>query len=104
MNQIVLASRLTDGRVVFLQADGDSVAWKALLTEATVAADDSESTRPLKLAEADAVTSHAVIEPYLGDVEQVDGEWRPTKYREVIRCLGPTMRLDLGKQAEGATA
>ena len=104
MNQIVIASRLSDGRVVFLAADGETASWRALLPEATVAGDDGEASRLLTLAEADAAATQEVVDPYLIDVEQVDGAWRPTKYREVIRCLGPTMRLDLGKQAEGASA
>ena len=107
MSQIVIASRLSDGRVVFLAANATNatkVAWKALLPEATIAGDDHEATRMLTLAEADAAATQDIVDPYLIDVVQKGGEWRPTKYREVIRCLGPTMRLDLGKQAEGASA
>jgi hypothetical protein len=45
-----------------------------------------------------------VLDPYLIDVELDGGALRPTKYREAIRCLGPTNRQDLGKQSEGARA
>ena len=106
MSQIVIASRLADGRVVFLSAAGASgpPVWEALIGDATVAEDDARAAELLALGEADAGDRHEIVDPYLIDVERVDGELRPTKYREVIRCLGPTNRLDLGKQAEGAQA
>ena len=102
MAQIVIASRLADGRVVFL-AEGsgaESVRWAAMLGEAAVAEDDARADTLLELGEADAGRRHEVVDPYLIEVEKEAGEWRPTKYREVIRCLGPTIRTDLGKQAE----
>ena len=38
---------------------------------------------------------------YLFDAERGDGHIRALHIRERIRTLGPTVRLDLGKQAEG---
>ncbi len=104
MAQIVIASRLGDGRVVFLAEGSKSgaVEWAALIGDSAVAADDAAATELLSIAEADAADRHLIVDPYLIDVEG-DGEGLlPTKYREVIRCLGPTIRMDLGKQAEGA--
>jgi hypothetical protein len=37
----------------------------------------------------------------LFDAERVGGKIRALHMRERIRTLGPTVRLDLGKQAEG---
>lgn len=106
MAQIVIASDLADGRVVFLAkgAEPGAVVWGRLIDEAEVAGDDARAGELLKLAEADAEARHEVVDPYLIDVEEAEGGLRPTKYREVIRCLGPTIRQDLGKQSEGASA
>ena len=47
-----------------------------------------------------AVDSRLVIDPYLIDVIEGDSERRPTRFRELIRAKGPTVRPDIGKQAE----
>jgi len=106
MAQIVIASDLGSGRVVFL-AKGSTegaVSWGGLIETSEVAADDARADALLAIAEADAAARHEVVDPYLIDVEEEGGSLSPTKYREAIRCLGPTNRPDLGKQAEGAEA
>ncbi len=107
MAQIVIASDLGSGRVVFL-AKGSTegaVSWGGLIETSEVAADDARADALLAMAETDAAARHEVVDPYLIDVEEEEGgSLRPTKYREAIRCLGPTNRPDLGKQAEGAEA
>ncbi len=48
-----------------------------------------------------------VDNPYPEDIEYAVGtthEPGVEKFREIIRCCGPTIRLDLGKQAEGPEA
>ena len=54
------------------------------------------------LAEAEPdVAACRIVTPYLIDVvEGPDGSLRATSERERIRALGPSVRLDLGKQAE----
>lgn len=105
MTQVVIASRLSDGRVVFLKATtSGSAEWVLTLGAAEIADAEERANELLSIGEADAVENQVIIDPYLIDVEEHDGELRPTKYREVIRCLGPTIRLDLGKQAEGPEA
>ena len=106
MAQIVLASRLGDGRVVFLAkgSTSGSVSWAAMIQEAAVAQDEAAAAELLALGESDANTRHEVVDPYLIEVEGEGETLTPTKYREVIRALGPTIRKDLGKQAEGAEA
>ena len=106
MAQIVIASDLGSGRVVFL-AKGSTegaVSWGGLIETSEVAADYARADALLAIAEADAAARHEVVDPYLIDVEEEGGSLSPTKYREAIRCLGPTNRPDLGKQAEGAEA
>ena len=39
--------------------------------------------------------------PYLIDAERREGRVRAAHIRERMRAQGPTVRLDLGKQAEG---
>jgi hypothetical protein len=106
MPQIVIASHLGSGRVMFLAKGSTegSVTWGRLIETSEVAADDTRANALLALAEADANARNEVVDPYLIDVEEEGGQLRPTKYREAIRCLGPTIRQDLGKQAEGAEA
>jgi Protein of unknown function (DUF2849) len=110
MSQVVIASRLSDGRVVFLSKRGlsaragEAVEWVALLEDAALIDESDRADEALVLGEADAAARHEVVDPYLIDVEVEGGELRPTKYREVIRCLGPSNRRDLGKQAEGTQA
>jgi hypothetical protein len=106
MGQVVIASRLSDGVVVFLSepVGTDAVEWVTQLEGALVSADDARAGELLSLAEADAGERHEIVDPYLIDVEEEDGKLRPTKYREAIRCLGPTIRPDLGKQAEAENA
>lgn len=104
--QIVIASDLASGRVVFLGrgAQPGAVRWAGLIGDAEIARDQPHADTLLAMAEADAEARHVVLDPYLIDVTEEDGTLRPTKYREAIRCLGPTIRPDLGKQAEGAEA
>ena len=42
-----------------------------------------------------------MVNPYLFDVRIEDGMAVPVKEREMIRAAGPSVRGDLGKQAEG---
>ena len=102
MAQVVIASRLSDGLVVFLKGAAASGAaeWVLELDAAETADDDARAAELLKLGEADAAENQVIIDPYLIDVEEQDGQLRPTKFREIIRCFGPTIRFDLGKQAE----
>ncbi len=104
--QIVIASELSSGRVVFLAkgAEAGAVRWGRLIDEAEVASDAERAASLLALAEAEVAARHEVLDPYLIEVEVKAEGLRPTKYREVIRCLGPTVRPDLGKQTEGASA
>ena len=106
MSQIVIASGLGSGRVVFLAkgSKAGAVSWGGLIEVSEIAAEDDRAAELLAIAEADAEARHEIVDPYLIEVEEEGGQLRPTKYREAIRCLGPTIRKDLGKQAEGASA
>ena len=93
--QVVTANRLDDGLVVFLTADGG---WSENILDSRVA--DGKEAAAVLLKEASAPELDVVIVgPYLIDVEQGDGGLVPTKYREVLRTKGPSVREDLGYQA-----
>ncbi|MBI1261382.1 MAG: DUF2849 domain-containing protein [Rhizobiales bacterium] len=94
--QAVTASLLVEGLVVYLTANGD---WSESLQDAAVAEGKEEGDALLARADA-AVASNLVVEPYLFEVEPVEGGINASSVREQIRKAGPTVRLDLGKQAE----
>ncbi len=96
--KVVTANRLQDGLVVFL---GQGSVWHEDINEANVAntlADAEAVMREAEVAEAE----NLIVEPYLIDV-QFEGNKQvvPIHIRERLRTLGPSVRLDLGKQASG---
>jgi hypothetical protein len=91
------ANRLGDGAVVFLTRSG---VWSEAIDEAAVAL-EPESQAALVQRGKEAEVRNLVTGAYLFDVERRQGRVRPLHIRERIRTLGPTVRLDLGKQAEG---
>ena len=91
------ANRLSDGEVVFWNAGG----WAERFADAQVFGDEA----PALAAEARAQTEITVaVDPYLIDVEPADGGLAPVSYRERLRALGPSNKLQHGKQAEGGSA
>lgn len=94
----VTANGLVDGLVVYF---GDAGAWGGSLDQARIV--DGKEAAAALLAEAEADVGRCkVVAPYLIDVTRdATGGVRPATYREVMRAAGPSIRLDLGKQAEG---
>jgi len=94
--RILTANDLLEGDVLFLGHDG----WVRDYRAARVATTASEAAEieVLGLAAKDA---RLIIDPYLVDVAlEADGTPAPVRFRERLRTLGPTVRPDLGKQAE----
>lgn len=90
----VTANRLSDGIVIFYTADGT---W-AEAPEAATWATEKDGQEALL---AEAQQSHEAVGAYLIEVSfDADGCPTPTRNRERIRALGPTVRPDLGRQAE----
>ena len=52
-------------------------------------------------AAAKAADANLVVDPYPIELELRAGHLAPKALRERIRATGPTVRVDLGKQAEG---
>jgi hypothetical protein len=98
--KVVTGNRLNDGIVIYLNAAGG---WSERLAEARIADDDAAAAEILRLAQLPEQAVR-VVAPYLIDVVIENGLPRAESQREAIRAAGPTVRRDLGKQAEGAAA
>lgn len=94
--QVVTANRLDDGLAVFYTKEGQ---WSSSITEASVVGAENDASD--LLAQASSVDNKLiVVGPYLIDVEEQNGEPVPVRYREMIRTKGPSVRPDVGYQAE----
>ena len=92
--QMLTANRLVDGDVLYWRG-GD---WVLALKDGEVFADPRAADAALAAAQK-YVIGNVVVNPYLFGVKTDATGTRPASEREIIRSLGPTMRLDLGKQA-----
>ncbi len=95
--QSVTANRLTDGIVVYLTAGNQ---WSESLQDAEVAEGPEAAQALLARGQQFFEPGNFVLDVYLFEVEKTDNGIRAASVRETIRQAGPTVRLDLGKQAE----
>ena len=95
--QLVTANRLRDGIAVFLTRSG---AWSEKIDEAALAL-EPQAAAALEARAKDDEKATIVTGSYLIDAERRAGRIRAAHIRERMRTLGPTVRLDLGKQADG---
>lgn len=95
--QAVTANRLLDGVVVYLTPDND---WSESLQDAEVADGKEAADALLARGQVFFEPRNFVLDVYLFEVERSDTGIRAASVREVIRQAGPTVRTDLGKQAE----
>jgi Protein of unknown function (DUF2849) len=95
--QVMTANRLRDGDVVFLTRSG---AWDLAIDNAVLALEPQAAAALEARAKADEKAT-LVTGSYLFDATRVDGKIKASHIRERIRTLGPSVRTDLGKQAEG---
>jgi hypothetical protein len=94
--QVISANRLTDGIVVYLTEAGD---WSEQIAAALLLKSKEAHDQAMMRA-GEAVARQIVVDPYPIDIDTAAGDRRPTRYREFIRANGPSVRRDLGKQAE----
>jgi len=99
MPQVLTANRLGPGEVVYWSI---ALGWVTSLADASVM-DETAAAAALEGA-AEWIRRREVVGTYLFDVRVENGRTVPVKAREVIRAAGPTVRRDLGKQADGAKA
>lgn len=97
--KVLTANRLLDGEAVWF-ANG---IWIEGIEKAEIAADKGHEER-LEEAGKQGLAANLVVDVNLIDVEFIDGSIHPVRLRERIRAAGPTIRIDLGKQARLATA
>ncbi len=93
----ITANRLSDGVVVFLDEAGG---WVERLGDAALY-DDVGTAAALGVAKR-AEAERIVVESYVIGVSRAADGPVPVTAREIIRARGPSVRLDLGKQAEPA--
>jgi hypothetical protein len=94
---MITANRLADGLVVFLDAENG---WTEDFHLGAIFEDASSKAEGLAAA-AQAVETNLVVDPYPIELEIRAGHLAPKALRERIRATGPTVRTDLGKQAQG---
>lgn len=95
----ITANRLRDGVVVFLGAgSAPDFAWvESFADAALIPATDADAL--LAVAKDKAEREQFAVDIYAFEIEDENGVTVPSKMRERIRALGPSVRLDLGKQA-----
>ena len=86
--QMIIANRLVDGRVVFMDADA---AWVDSIEDGVLLESQAEIDRLMGKA-TQAVEDCVIVEPYLIEVVVENGARRPVESREAIRAFGPSAR------------
>lgn len=94
--EAITANRLTDGAAVYLTAEGG---WTEKVEEAA-AAGDALTRQALEEKAIAGLSRQEITHWELVEVEFRDGTLTAVKNKEAIRSRGPTVRRDLGKQAE----
>lgn|SRR5690606_25431195 len=102
MPQVMTAYDVPTGDVVYWTGNGwtRDVREARVFEDATPAADAAYTLEAAEAAAARDTAAQIVMDHYPIDVELKDGKPWPTRYREVVRASGPSVRPDLGKQAE----
>ena len=95
--QVLTANRLRDGEVVFLTRSGQ---WSEQIDDSALAL-EPEAAKALEARGEEDSRNTLVTGAYLFAAERREGHVYAVHIRERIRTLGPTVRRDLGKQANG---
>ena len=89
--QMIIANRLTDGRVVFMnERDG----WVNEIANGELLHGQQDAAQRLLEAQR-AVEENRVVDPYIIDVQTANGRPRPVLVRERIRAFGPSVDAGL---------
>src|SRR5271165_4798526 len=97
MPDVITANRLADGVVVFQTLEAG---WSEDFNRAAVLP-DAEATKAALASAAQDEARNLIVDAYAFAVESRNGHVVPKALREAIRAAGPTIRRDLGKQAQG---
>lgn len=90
-HQVLTANRLSDGVVVFLDANGR---WSEQIAAARIAEEKADAEA---LTEAGEARGDEVVAPYLIDVALEAQGPKPLRYRERIRAFGPSIHPQFAK-------
>lgn len=93
--QVLTANRLRQGDVVYWRQG----AWVDGFADAEIFSDKAAADAALATAQG-FVKDRVLVNPYLFAVREEDGRVRAIEEREIIRSEGPSVRRDLGKQAQ----
>ena len=93
MGQVITASRLRDGAVVFM---GPQNGWVDEIGGAAVFDTADEVAAGLAASKKDE-DGNLVLDVYAIDVAEKNGTLVPTRLREAIRAVGPTVHPEHGK-------
>lgn len=97
-DRIVTANEIMSGQVVFLRPQGG---WSSDPAEAAFAESREQAEALLAQGLASNARSEVELVALIAAERDAQGRPRPTRNREIIRAAGPTVRRDLGYQAEG---
>ena len=86
---MIIANRLIDGRVVFMD---DTGGWVNEISDGLLLVSRQDADERLLEAQK-AVEANRVVDPYLIDVSADGGRRRPVLVRERIRAFGPSVGL-----------
>ncbi|VVD97251.1 nitrite reductase [Pandoraea eparura] len=92
---LISANRLHDGLVVWLDKQHN---WVDDLTQAHVF--DAQELEPAQAAAKSALAANLIVDPMPRPAQLSDAGPVPEDFREQLRSRGPSVREDLGKQAE----
>ena len=87
MPEMIVANRLSDGRVVYLDAQGG---WTQAFAQGAVI-DSAEAKSAALATSAQAVAQNLIVDPYPIELEHRAGHLAPKGLRETIRAQGPTV-------------
>ena len=97
MPRVIIANRLSDGRVVFL---GPARAWVDEIAGA-LCADSEDETAELQAIAEECEARCAVVDPYPIEIEVQGRACVPRRRREAIRAQGPSVEAVTGEAREG---
>lgn len=96
MTKIVTANDLKTGVALYLS---ETMGWTPRVNEAAVSKTPEEEAALLEKAKKDE-HENLVINPALIEVRLEGQKIVPVQWKELIRSRGPTVRTDLGYQAD----
>lgn len=98
--QVMTASLLSDGMVVFLGPDGS---WRNGIGTAQLARSENVAAT-LEAEGSEAVKANLVVEPYLIEVKETPNGLVPVAFRERRRIEGPSVNLEYNTRKNGEAA